>query len=64
VAGEFFHLASDNSGTGPGTDIVEQTVACYCPGTLIQTARGQTKVEQLNVGDKITTMSGASRPIK
>jgi hypothetical protein len=40
-------------------------VACYCRGTLIETARGrQQKVEALKIGDKIRTAAGALRPIK
>ena len=39
-------------------------MACYCPGTLIQTERGQKRVEDLKIGDEVMTMSGALRPIK
>jgi Hint domain/Domain of unknown function (DUF4347) len=38
--------------------------ACYCRGTLIETGRGQKKVETLNIGDKVRTASGALRAIK
>src|SRR5665213_1715983 len=62
--GEFFYLRSDNNGTGPGTDITENSIACYCRGTLIGAQRGQKKVEKLKIGDKVMTMSGALRPIK
>jgi hypothetical protein len=37
---------------------------CYCPGTLIKTGRGQTRVEKLKLGDKVMTASGALRPVK
>ncbi|HEY0908744.1 MAG TPA: Hint domain-containing protein, partial [Bradyrhizobium sp.] len=63
-AGEFFHLASDNNGNGPGTDITADSIACYCPGTLIRMKRGEKKVEKLRIGDEVMTMSGALRPIK
>jgi autotransporter passenger strand-loop-strand repeat protein len=63
-AGDFFHLASDKSGSGPGTLITEDHIACYCPGTLIQTKRGQRKVEKLKIGDQVMTASGVTRPIK
>jgi hypothetical protein len=49
------------------TDIQDDTVhftACYCPGTLIRTARGQKRIERLKIGDKVITASGAARPIK
>jgi len=52
------------SNTGTSTLDVEAGTPCYCPGTLIQTKRGQKKVEMLKIGDKVTTMSGAERPIK
>ncbi len=37
---------------------------CYCRGTLIETERGQTRVEDLKIGDEVATMSGALRPIR
>ena len=39
-SGEYFHLGPDGSGPNPGTEITE-TGRCYCPGTLIRTARGE-----------------------
>ena len=59
---EFFHLAADPSGTG--TNIVESTAPCYCRGTLIRTARGETPVEDLKIGDEVMTGSGVTRPVK
>ncbi|MGO9700164.1 MAG: Hint domain-containing protein [Xanthobacteraceae bacterium] len=43
---------------------VADFMPCYCPGTLIQTKRGQKKVEKLKIGDKVMTASGEARPIK
>jgi Hint domain len=60
--GDTFHLAADNGGPGPGTEITE--TPCYCPGTLIRTPRGQKKIEKLKIGDKVMTAAGAARPIK
>ena len=37
---------------------------CYRRGTRIRTARGDKKVEQFKIGDKVRTASGALRPIK
>ncbi|NHN91855.1 Hint domain-containing protein [Acetobacter sicerae] len=37
---------------------------CYCPGTLIATAEGETPVEALEIGDLVRTASGALRPIR
>ncbi len=39
-------------------------VACYCPGTLIQTNPGAMPVEILAIGDTVVTASGEHRPIK
>jgi len=39
-------------------------IPCYCPGTLIKTARGDKRVEKLKIGDKVMTASGVTRPIK
>lgn len=43
---------------------LEEQVACYCPGTLILTERGDVPVEALAIGDIVMTRSGATRPIK
>ncbi|MEO6839513.1 MAG: Hint domain-containing protein, partial [Bradyrhizobium sp.] len=43
------------------TDVV---APCYCRGTLILTDRGEKPVEELAIGDRVNTMSGAVRPIK
>ena len=46
--------------SGGGTYI---TVACYCPGTLILTDRGEVPVESLAIGDAVLTLGGAE-PIR
>lgn len=38
--------------------------ACYCLGTRILTERGEVAVEDLSIGDRLMTPSGAIRPIK
>ena len=43
---------------------IDTGVACYCPGTLIATERGEMPVERLAIGDRVATRSGALRPIK
>jgi len=63
--GDYFHTAPDNGGNGPGTVITEDNIApCYCPGTLIRTDGGETRVEDLKIGDVVMTASGLKRPIK
>ena len=59
--GEFFHLTADSRG---GTDITENNTPCYCRGTRIATPRGEQRVEQLRIGDRVMTRSGVARPIK
>ncbi len=61
-AGDYFHLAADAAGTG--TEITENATPCYCRGTLIRTDRGDVPVEDLAIGDAVTTASGKLRPIK
>ena len=58
--GDYFHLTSVNG----GTEISESSVACYCRGTLIGTRHGAKTIETLKIGDEVTTVSGALRPIR
>ncbi len=51
--------AAQNDGTG-GTDIAP---VCFCRGTMILTADGEVPVEELAVGDRVVTLSGAEKPI-
>jgi hypothetical protein len=39
-------------------------VTCYCDGTHLLTTEGETKVEDLAVGQMLVTASGAQRPIR
>jgi hypothetical protein len=57
----FFNLVPDGS---TGVEITAVGTPCYCPGTLIATPAGEVPVEQLVIGDRITTASGRQRPIK
>jgi hypothetical protein len=58
ASNDAFLLASDGNG---GTDV---QIACYCPGTLILTDRGEVPVEQLAIGDLVTTITGHNEPIR
>jgi hypothetical protein len=49
---------------GALTSVGADVVPCYCPGTLIATEGGEVPVEQLAIGDRVMTASGALRPIK
>ena len=57
-AGDAFYVSQGSN------EVSVSEAACYCRGTLIETKRGQKRVEKLKIGDKITTASGAMRPIK
>ncbi len=67
-----YYAASPGGGGGggfafaniAGAGTITGYVACYCRGTLIATACGEQRVEELKVGDKVMTASGALRPIK
>ncbi len=37
---------------------------CFLCGTMIQTPTGQRSIESLTIGDTVTTVSGAARPVK
>jgi hypothetical protein len=47
---------------GTGTDVTANP--CFCRGTLILTERGEVAVEELAIGDRVISNSGAARPIK
>jgi autotransporter passenger strand-loop-strand repeat protein len=59
--GEFFHFGSDGTS---GTLITVDGTPCYCRFTLIETDRGAVPVESLQVGDRLITKSGETRPIR
>jgi Hint domain len=49
---------------GGNTVITLPSAPCYCRGTRISTARGETPVEELQVGDAVVTSAGALRPVR
>ena len=57
-------LLYDGAGTVTGADFTLTAVACYCPGTHIQTDRGEIAVDALAIGDIVVTASGSHRPIR
>ena len=38
--------------------------ACYCPGTMIRTDRGDIAIEHLAIGDRVVTHRGTTAPIR
>jgi hypothetical protein len=63
-AGNLFGTTSGGGSSGVGTVFELTDVACYCADTLILTAFGETRVQDLSIGDHVVTASGACRPIK
>ena len=57
LTGGPLHLLADSTG---GTTLV----ACYCVGTRIATPTGEVAVQALRIGDLVTTLGGAARPIR
>ena len=49
---------------GAGTEIFLSSIACFCRGTRIMTELGEVPVEDVAIGDNVTTLSGGARPIK
>jgi hypothetical protein len=61
-SGTFVDWITDGAATG--SDVFLSSVACYCRGTRILTDRGEVAVEELAIGDRVATISGAARPVK
>jgi len=58
---EYFQLAPD---AGGGTQVTLEGTPCYCRGTRILTHRGEVAVEDLRIGDRLKTLSGALRKLR
>ncbi len=54
-----FSLQAD---AGGGTVLTVQP--CFCRGTRILTARGEVAIEDVRVGERVVTLSGALKPIR
>ncbi len=61
-ADPIIRLARDAGGSGIAVSAEE--APCYCPGTLIRTERGEVAVEELAIGDRVVTGTGALMPIR
>lgn len=66
VSGEYFYTAgamTANSASTPYLMEVDE-VPCYCRGTPIATPDGEVAVEDIAIGDLVTTQSGEAKPVK
>jgi autotransporter passenger strand-loop-strand repeat protein len=59
--GAAFSLAPDAFGD---TVVIDRLTPCYASGTLILTDHGEVAVEDLHIGDRLVTLSGAARPVR
>ena len=50
-------------GCGTLRPLYDSGLRCFLQGTLIDTPDGQKKVEELLIGDLVTTIGGAARPL-
>ncbi len=55
---------SGGDGQGLSVSLTEGATPCYCDGTAILTDRGEVPVEELAIGDRVMTVSGASEVIR
>ena len=64
----FSSIATDNAGNVEALHAVPDTettvAACYASGTLIRTPEGDVPIEDLRIGDLVTTDAGPARPIR
>jgi hypothetical protein len=58
----FVNWIADSS--GGGSDVFLSNAPCFCRGTFILTDKGEIAVEELTIGDRLSTVSGRVRPIK
>jgi hypothetical protein len=62
--GEHFVFNSVTSGGVTTTDITLANGPCFRTGTRIRTPAGERAVETLRIGDVVTTLSGAGKPVR
>jgi hypothetical protein len=62
--GEHFAFSTSTTGGATVTDITLSNTPCFRTGTRIRTPAGERAVETLRIGDVVTTLSGAGKPVR
>ena len=57
-------LAAGFTITPDGTSGYDIGVACFLPGTMVLTDRGEVAAGEVSIGDRLVTLSGAAKPVK
>lgn len=60
----FFNADGDETGTTEFSEIEQVIVPCFTPGTLIATPKGERRVEDLQIGDRVITRDNGIQEIK
>ena len=60
---QFQIFPGTNDDDGQPDLVITETVACFCPGTLIAVPDGAVPVETLRIGDRVVTAAGSARPV-
>jgi Ca2+-binding RTX toxin-like protein len=60
----FLDMFGDDVGSMSFTNIENVIVPCFTPGTLIATDRGEVRVENLRLGDRVLTRDAGYQPIQ
>lgn len=60
-SGDFFHLLDDGNG---GTFVEDNETPCFCRGTMIRIPSNEIAIEDLRIGDCVTTADGAALSVR
>lgn len=56
-----YSFLADQTG---GNTVITATATCFGPGTRILTTEGEIAIEDLRVGDRVLTVTGATQPVR